>query len=321
MRKARPPHSPAWQEYFDKRHAHRLAAMEKKKATKFARLKADFELATKKQEQLKEMKMTISATEVKLPKNAAEQAALAERQAKNIERAKTLKTRFDAKVQGLKDAREQMLASMSPALRKKYEADIDAKNDFESKIADIRAEFHEDASTLRTEVNAINAALKETAKYLADPITAADSYMIGSPRRDSIARSLDGAGPRKLADMFMTARLTEDLELGAEVLRAIERTDKKYRPFPPSAVAETLFGHLVAGVSERAKTAEFQYATIHELMADVEGVRPMSIREKMVVALDHRDKGRILPPDSEESNSGVTATGKIARGLAAQNAA
>lgn len=310
-----------WRDHREQQRQRLKAAAEKKKADEFARLKGAFEMRTIELELEKEKNMTINALEVKLPKNAAEQAALAERQARNIERAKGLKAKFDAKVKALTDAREQMLAGMSPALRKKYEADIDARNDFQSRIADIRAEMAEEASTLRTEVNAVNAALKETAEYLANPISQADSYMIGSPRRDSIARSLDGAGPAKLRDMFMTAKLTGDLELGAEVLRATERADKKYRIAPPMTIAESLFGHMVEGVRDRAKTAEFQYATIHEIMADVEGVRPLSTREKMSLALEHRDAGRINPPDTEEGDPGLTGLQKISAGLAARQSA
>ncbi|WP_373503131.1 hypothetical protein [Aestuariivirga sp.] len=310
-----------WREHLDQQHEARKAAAEKKKTEKFEALKSAINFRTIEIEHQKQEKIMTVATQIKMPKNAAEQKALVDRQANNILKAKAVRAKFDAKVKSLTDAREQMLASMSPSLRKKYEADVDAKNDFQSKIADIRADMHEEVAALRAEVSQINAAIKETKDYLGNPISVGNAYMIGSQRRDSIARSLDGAGPKKIADLYRTALLTEDLELGSEVIAALERTDKKYRPFPVMAAAEALFGSMVAGVKDNASLADVQYATIHETMAEVEGVRPMTTLEKMSFSLHNPGVGRINPPDAEDSNSGVTATNKISAGLAARQSA
>lgn len=234
--------------------------------------------------------------------------------AQGIDRLHTEKRK---KVDGEYDS---VLASLPEATRKKVEADL--KTERQNKLAAAFEETAEVRANLKAKAASAHEAIKMTRDMLANPIAIAEVHNIGSDRRANIAKTMEGIGIAALANMCRAAMASSDKDLASECVRALEKMDKRHRPFPAKQIAAICFKDDVEGVEQTYADIDLQLTRITETLKRAEGEPGMTANQKIAFGQKHEGQ-RVFEGDAadEESNPGVTATGKIAAGLAAMNAA
>ena len=211
---------------------------------------------------------------------------------------------------------DSILASLPDKSRLKVEADLKAER--QNKLAESFAETAEVRAKLKAKAASAKEATAMTRDMLENPIAIAEVHNIGSDRRANIAETMEGIGIAALANMCRAAMASGDKDLACESIRALERMDKRHRPFSARHIAEICFRDDVEGVEQTYQDIDLQLTRINETLKRAEGEPGMSPNQQISFGLKHEGKKVFeSDPDDEGSDKEVTSLSKISAGLKA----